>query len=142
MCCGEARRPRLSLRAPAAPEHRPSRVPAPVPPRDIAVPGMHEPYRSSPVHHRAAPRTFVRVRGCARIERVHPIMTSFSDLGLIEPILRAVATEGYSTPTPIQAAAIPALPEGRALPGVAPTGPGTTPPVLLPLPNGQAPGGD
>src|SRR3546814_11847053 len=94
---------------------------------------MHEPYRSSPVHHRAAPRTFVRVRGCARIERVHPIMTSFSDLGLIEPILRAVATEGYSTPTPIQAAAIPALAEGRDLLGVAQTGPGKTAAFVLPI---------
>src|SRR3546814_17882958 len=83
MCCGEASRPRLSLRAPAAPEHRPLRVPAPLPARDIAVPGMHEPHGASPVHTRAAPRTFVRLRGCTRTDTMTPIKTSLSQLRLL-----------------------------------------------------------
>jgi len=33
----------------------------------------------------------------------------FSDLPIIEPILRAIDDEGYTTPTPIQAAAIPTI---------------------------------
>lgn len=36
-------------------------------------------------------------------------MSYFSDLGLAEPILRALGTKGYSDPTPIQSQAIPAL---------------------------------
>jgi ATP-dependent RNA helicase RhlE len=44
---------------------------------------------------------------------------SFSHLGLVEPILRAVAAEGYSVPTPIQTQAIPHLIEGRDLLGCA-----------------------
>ena len=40
-------------------------------------------------------------------------MTTFSDLGLIEPLLRALTAEGYSTPTPIQQQAIPLLLQGR-----------------------------
>ena len=33
----------------------------------------------------------------------------FTDLGLAEPLLRAVADQGYDTPTPIQMQAIPAV---------------------------------
>ncbi len=43
---------------------------------------------------------------------------TFDQIGLAEPILRAVTAEGYSTPTPIQAAAIPAAMTGRDLLGV------------------------
>ena len=39
----------------------------------------------------------------------------FSDLDLIQPIQRAVQEEGYSTPTPVQAAAIPLVLEGSDL---------------------------
>src|SRR3546814_4385684 len=58
---------------------------------------------------------------------------SFDDLGLIEPILRAVAAEGYATPTPIQAQAIPHLLAGRDLLGVAQTGTGKTAAFGLPI---------
>jgi hypothetical protein len=34
---------------------------------------------------------------------------NFTDLGLSEPLLRAVREQGYDTPTPIQAQAIPAV---------------------------------
>ncbi|NJM30542.1 MAG: DEAD/DEAH box helicase, partial [Rhizobiales bacterium] len=53
-------------------------------------------------------------------------MNSFSELRLSEPLLKAVAREGYDKPTPIQARAIPALLEGRDLLGIAQTGTGKT----------------
>ncbi len=60
-------------------------------------------------------------------------MTDFAGLSLAQPILRAVADEGYSTPTPIQGNAIPPLLEGRDLLGVAQTGTGKTAAFALPL---------
>ena len=60
-------------------------------------------------------------------------MTSFAGLDLAQPILRAIADEGYTTPTPIQGKSIPPLLEGRDLLGVAPTGTGKTAAFALPL---------
>ena len=60
-------------------------------------------------------------------------MTTFSDLGLIEPLLRALTTEGYTTPTPIQVQAIPLLIQGRDMLGIAQTGTGKTAAFALPL---------
>jgi ATP-dependent RNA helicase RhlE len=60
-------------------------------------------------------------------------LTQFSDLGLAEQILRAVTTEGYTTPTPIQALVIPAMMEGRDVIGIAQTGTGKTAAFVLPL---------
>ena len=60
-------------------------------------------------------------------------MTSFSDLQLSEPLLRALTAEGYETPTPIQAQAIPTLLEGRDLLGIAQTGTGKTAAFALPI---------
>lgn len=60
-------------------------------------------------------------------------MTKFTDLGLAEPLLRALADEGYTTPTPIQAQAIPGVAAGRDLLGVAQTGTGKTAAFALPL---------
>ncbi|MEX2200959.1 MAG: DEAD/DEAH box helicase, partial [Dongiaceae bacterium] len=59
--------------------------------------------------------------------------TQFSDLGLAEPILRAVIAEGYTTPTPIQVKAIPAILAGRDLLGIAQTGTGKTAAFVLPM---------
>jgi ATP-dependent RNA helicase RhlE len=59
--------------------------------------------------------------------------TTFSELGISEPLCRALAAEGYTNPTPIQAQAIPALLEGRDLLGLAQTGSGKTAAFLLPL---------
>ncbi|NNC73529.1 MAG: DEAD/DEAH box helicase, partial [Sphingomonadaceae bacterium] len=59
-------------------------------------------------------------------------MTTFSELGLAEPLLRALNAKDYSTPTPIQAQAIPALLEGRDLCGIAQTGTGKTAAFALP----------
>ncbi len=59
-------------------------------------------------------------------------MSYFSDLGLAEPLLRALETKGYADPTPIQQQAIPALLEGRDLLGIAQTGTGKTAAFSLP----------
>ncbi|MQX35628.1 DEAD/DEAH box helicase [Roseospira navarrensis] len=60
-------------------------------------------------------------------------MTLFDDLGLAEPLLRAVKAEGYTHPTPIQAQVIPALLAGRDVVGIAQTGTGKTAAFVLPL---------
>ena len=57
----------------------------------------------------------------------------FSSLGLIDPILKALDEEGYSSPTPIQAEAIPLLLEGYDLLGCAQTGTGKTAAFALPI---------
>ena len=60
-------------------------------------------------------------------------MTTFSDLGLIEQLLRALTAEGYTTPTPHQTQAIPLLLQGRDMLGIAQTGTGKTAAFALPL---------
>ncbi|HEX2676230.1 MAG TPA: DEAD/DEAH box helicase, partial [Polyangiales bacterium] len=57
----------------------------------------------------------------------------FSDFGLNESLLRALGTEGYTTPTPIQVKAIPHVLEGRDLLGCAQTGTGKTAAFALPI---------
>jgi ATP-dependent RNA helicase RhlE len=57
----------------------------------------------------------------------------FSDLNLIEPILRAVAEEGYTTPTPIQQQSIPIVLKSRDLLGCAQTGTGKTAAFAIPI---------
>ncbi len=59
-------------------------------------------------------------------------LTHFSDFALGESILRAVAKEGHSIPTPIQAQAIPPILAGRDLCGIAQTGTGKTAAFALP----------
>jgi ATP-dependent RNA helicase RhlE len=59
-------------------------------------------------------------------------MSFFTDLGLAEPLIRALETKGYDTPTPIQTQAIPALLQGRDLLGIAQTGTGKTAAFSLP----------
>jgi ATP-dependent RNA helicase RhlE len=61
------------------------------------------------------------------------VTLSFDDLGLAEPLLRAVCAENYTEPTPIQAQAIPHLLEGRDLLGIAQTGTGKTAAFALPM---------
>lgn len=60
-------------------------------------------------------------------------MTKFSDLGLSAPILKALAAEGYETPTPIQAQAIAPVLAGRDVVGLAQTGTGKTAAFALPI---------
>ncbi len=60
-------------------------------------------------------------------------MSSFADLGLIEPLQRAVADEGYLEPMPIQVQAVPHVLAGRDLVGCAQTGTGKTAAFALPI---------
>src|ERR1700744_1013056 len=57
----------------------------------------------------------------------------FQDLKLIEPILRALKTEGYTTPTPIQEQAIPIVLRHQDLLGCAQTGTGKTAAFAIPI---------
>ncbi|HSR66112.1 MAG TPA: DEAD/DEAH box helicase, partial [Xanthomonadaceae bacterium] len=58
---------------------------------------------------------------------------NFTDLGLPEPLLRALADVGYESPSPIQAATIPPLLGGRDVLGQAQTGTGKTAAFALPI---------
>ena len=58
---------------------------------------------------------------------------AFKKLDLIDPILKALAVEGYSTPTPIQQQAIPLVLERRDLLGCAQTGTGKTAAFAIPI---------
>ena len=62
-----------------------------------------------------------------------PAPLLFADLGLSEPVMKAVAEVGYETPSPIQAATIPAMLEGRDVLGQAQTGTGKTGAFALPV---------
>jgi ATP-dependent RNA helicase RhlE len=57
----------------------------------------------------------------------------FTDLGLAEPLLRAVREQGYDTPTPIQIQAIPVVLKGGDVMGGAQTGTGKTAGFVLPM---------
>jgi ATP-dependent RNA helicase RhlE len=57
----------------------------------------------------------------------------FAQLGLAEPLLRAVADTGYTSPTPIQEKAIPLVLKGGDLLAAAQTGTGKTAGFTLPL---------
>ncbi|PBJ82017.1 ATP-dependent RNA helicase [Lysobacteraceae bacterium NML93-0399] len=57
----------------------------------------------------------------------------FTDLALPEPLLRALAAVGYESPSPIQAATIPPLLDGRDVLGQAQTGTGKTAAFALPV---------
>jgi ATP-dependent RNA helicase DeaD len=61
-----------------------------------------------------------------------PSATSFRDLALSEPVLRALTDVGYESPSPIQAATIPVLLSGADMLGQAQTGTGKTAAFALP----------
>src|SRR5947209_8646411 len=58
---------------------------------------------------------------------------TFNELGLSEKVLSAVEASGYTTPTPIQAQAIPQALAGRDILGIAQTGTGKTAAFVLPM---------
>jgi ATP-dependent RNA helicase RhlE len=60
-------------------------------------------------------------------------VNDFTQFGLAEPLLKALAAEGYTQPTPIQSQAIPVLLTGRDLIGIAQTGTGKTAAFALPI---------
>src|SRR5258708_5154609 len=61
------------------------------------------------------------------------LIMSFSDLGLLPELMRAVADKGYDTPSPIQIQAIPAVLAGRDVLAGAQTGTGKTAGFVLPI---------
>jgi len=60
-------------------------------------------------------------------------LTTFADLGLSQKVLSAVTDAGYTTPTPIQAGAIPPALQRRDILGIAQTGTGKTASFVLPM---------
>ena len=58
---------------------------------------------------------------------------AFRKLALTEPVLKALAHEGYTTPTPIQQQAIPFILQGKDLLGCAQTGTGKTAAFAIPI---------
>jgi ATP-dependent RNA helicase RhlE len=60
-------------------------------------------------------------------------LPTFAELGLAEPIVRAVTERGYERPSPIQAQAIPLVLKGRDIMGLAQTGTGKTAAFSLPV---------
>ena len=66
-------------------------------------------------------------------ENVSLSQNQFSSLQLCRPLLKAIADEGYDTPTPIQAQSIPPVLAGRDLLGCAQTGTGKTAAFALPI---------
>ncbi len=64
--------------------------------------------------------------------KVH-FLTQFTDFGLNASIVEALATKGYTQPTPIQEQAIPGVMAGRDLLGIAQTGTGKTAAFALPI---------
>jgi ATP-dependent RNA helicase RhlE len=82
------------------------------------------------MRHRITPRFLAFVLNLVNQEMS---MTTFSELGLSELIVRAVSEHGYTTPTPIQAQAIPAVIRGGDLLAGAQTGTGKTAGFTLPL---------
>lgn len=70
---------------------------------------------------------------CRRLSQENSISTSFEALGLRAELIRVVADEGYTQPTPVQAQAIPVILEGRDVLAGAQTGTGKTAGFALPL---------
>jgi ATP-dependent RNA helicase RhlE len=69
---------------------------------------------------------------CCGLSESTPL-TTFSDFALLAPLHKALAAEGYTQPTPIQAQAIPYVLAGRDLLGIAQTGTGKTAAFALPI---------
>ena len=67
------------------------------------------------------------------LEEIAPEALSFASLGLSPKVLSAVADAGYTTPTPIQAGAIPQALQGKDVLGIAQTGTGKTASFVLPM---------
>jgi superfamily II DNA/RNA helicase len=80
-----------------------------------------------------APSRYIQAAQTPEQEVPYQAKHNFIDFGLDERLLRNVQQHGYTTPTPIQDQAIPALMEGKDVVGIANTGTGKTAAFLLPL---------
>ena len=69
----------------------------------------------------------------SRVTPVPEPRLTFTDLGIDKRVLRALKDVGYESPSPIQAATIPALLEGRHVVGLAQTGTGKTAAFAVPI---------
>jgi ATP-dependent RNA helicase RhlE len=74
-----------------------------------------------------------RIRADRRMKETTLIDSQFSELGLAEPIERALHARNHTIPTPIQARAIPQLLAGKDMLGIAQTGTGKTAAFALPI---------
>ena len=87
-------------------------------------------------------RELTHVIGTFSLTTTEAAPVAFTDLGLDDNILKAIAEVGYERPTPIQAGAIPEVLGGRDVIGIAQTGTGKTASFVLPmlhiLANGRA----
>ena len=79
------------------------------------------------------PNTNGRTAGGRDAAAPETFATSFTELGLSAKVLQAVEASGYTTPTPIQAQAIPPALTGRDILGIAQTGTGKTAAFVLPM---------
>ncbi len=123
------------------PETTPTPVESPTPPADAPAPAAADPAAADPAAaSAAAPQPDESGAGTydddgypeAPDQDESPV-SGFTDLGLSPEIVRAVTEKGYTTPTPIQAQAIPYVLMGRDLLGTAQTGTGKTAGFTLPM---------
>ena len=103
-----------------------------------AIPAARERAIPTPVGAGCTGAAFVHVvlasRACAGIDHKKDTpLTTFTELGLDANLMKALATEGYTTPTPIQTQAIPVVMAGKDLLGIAQTGTGKTAAFALPI---------
>lgn len=81
-------------------------------------------------------RTFVRKHAVLVFRHIYTLKLQillFDELNLIEPILSALKTEGYTQPTPIQEQSIPTILKSKDLLGCAQTGTGKTAAFAIPM---------
>lgn len=78
---------------------------------------------------------FIKKASPATHEPVQPIFQDFSNFNIADYLKVNIQNKGYTTPTPIQTQAIPAILEGRDLIGLANTGTGKTAAFLIPIIN-------
>ena len=126
----------VSEPAPAAAEPEPVAEPTPVaestPP--VAEPTPPAPTEAEPV---AEPTPVAEAEPDAEAEPVAappaPTEPGFADLNIHPAVLKSLLEVGYETPSPIQAATIPALMAGRDVVGLAQTGTGKTAAFAVPI---------
>jgi ATP-dependent RNA helicase RhlE len=113
-----------------------------VPRREVPCPALQAPPNIPVTRKVSAPRSGSALNAYARFGRSalltrseieRPILTQFNEFGLNAHLLKALESEGYQTPTPIQARAIPELLKRRDLLGIAQTGTGKTAAFALPI---------